>query len=1093
MFAQSFTQPETLEFLCDEGLLRPETHTSFPGNMFAHQPFDLDAMFDTYSNIQDVFSEAPSLVLPQYEVPQTTTSSPVFPTTPTTTSSATMAKPTTELSDLAKNLNSRFRSKPSVQVTAVTPALSFRFIGTFGVEVIREPSAGKILAGSEILIHHDHAEKAFFLQNSTSRVGRLPGYVYSWLSVLFLRGWLQLIAKIPKYKTTRLLAVISVNAVTLTTEDRMSMTVTELGAWGALAEKLSLTTNDILPALPASVPLKVVPSKFRSSPLSMLSPASPAPSAGLLLNLGPKRKREDETSEKDIPIKINFKRLKTEHETSNEVHMMEPIRPPSLPILEHGSLLAPNPLESFSEDKQLQLLFENLSHSTDVEMPEMDPASTLQLTLRPYQKQALYWMVNRENSVGPLASGETADSKRLPEHWHELVSTMGKKYYFNQQTKQTTWSFPYKALAEEPGAQLHAVKVRGGILADQMGMGKTIEILALILTNRPKAIENNSNNSPKGNLIKSTLIVCPLSVLNQWDNEIRSHTAEGTLSVYVYHGASRKRCVNFLSQFDVVLTTYSTLSGELASASRSKSKNSSDNDEDFEETEESHQSEMEASEGLLSVPWYRIVLDEAHTIKDKTTRNAKAAYRLSAQCRWAVTGTPIQNKLDDIYSLFRFLRVDPYGDVNWWNHIIMRPIRSRDERGFSRLQAVLKTILLRRTKDQRSSHNNSRIVSLPPRIIKEKRLRFTPEEDAFYQRLWTESKRTFRKLTENGQLLKNYAHILELLLRLRQACDHSQLVLNSRLSKQLDNQLEHDPASDDNKINDDKNGIIDAAVATPSASCPGFLAPESSWAPAQRESVLDHDNVLSFDQLDMDIDAMEECGMSLSTIFSKIPQSPVKSEPTTTTTTTTTTTAPALCASKSTKINALLQEMDVILRTDPSIKSIIFSQWTSMLDLLEQPLNDAGYHFVRLDGAMSQTQRQNAVDAFNNDPTVTLFLVSMKAGGLGLNLTAGSRVFLLDPWWNPATEDQAIDRVHRIGQTREVIVYRFIIEGTVEERILELQEKKRNLAQGALSGGALVAVGANGQLLSSPLSVASSNDKLRKQLRVEELQLLFKD
>jgi len=172
----------------------------------------------------------------------------------------------------------------------------------------------------------------------------------------------------------------------------------------------------------------------------------------------------------------------------------------------------------------------------------------------------------------------------------------------------------------------------------------------------------------------------------------------------------------------------------------------------------------------------------------------------------------------------------------------------------------------------------------------------------------------------------------------------------------------------------------------------------------------------------------------------------------------------------STKINALMQELHYISR-DPTVKSIVFSQWTSMLDLLEKPLNLAGIRFVRLDGTMSQAQRQNAVHLFNDSPSITVFLISMKAGGLGLNLTAASRVFLLDPWWNPATEDQAIDRVHRIGQTREVIVYRFLMDGSVEERIMELQEKKRNLAQGALG----------------------QTDKDRKQLRVEELKLLFQD
>jgi len=174
---------------------------------------------------------------------------------------------------------------------------------------------------------------------------------------------------------------------------------------------------------------------------------------------------------------------------------------------------------------------------------------------------------------------------------------------------------------------------------------------------------------------------------------------------------------------------------------------------------------------------------------------------------------------------------------------------------------------------------------------------------------------------------------------------------------------------------------------------------------------------------------------------------------------------------QSTKMSALLQELHNIKAEDPTIKSIVFSQWTSMLDLLEKPLKAKGFQFVRLDGAMSQNHRQTAVDQFNTDPDVKVFLVSMKAGGLGLNLTGGSRVFLLDPWWNPAAEDQAIDRVHRIQQTREVVVYRFIIEGTIEERIRELQEKKRNLAQGALG----------------------EFKKDRKQLTMQELTILFQD
>jgi len=172
----------------------------------------------------------------------------------------------------------------------------------------------------------------------------------------------------------------------------------------------------------------------------------------------------------------------------------------------------------------------------------------------------------------------------------------------------------------------------------------------------------------------------------------------------------------------------------------------------------------------------------------------------------------------------------------------------------------------------------------------------------------------------------------------------------------------------------------------------------------------------------------------------------------------------------STKIDALMHELHELRERDPTIKSIVFSQWTSMLDLVEIPLQQAGIRFVRLDGSMPQAQREHSIRTFRTDPGTNVFLVSMKAGGLGLNLTSASHVFLLDPWWNPATEDQAIDRVHRLGQIRPVVVTRFIVKGTIEERILELQQKKKQLAQG----------------------VMMRNKELR-QIRIEELRLLFRD
>jgi len=151
----------------------------------------------------------------------------------------------------------------------------------------------------------------------------------------------------------------------------------------------------------------------------------------------------------------------------------------------------------------------------------------------------------------------------------------------------------------------------------------------------------------------------------------------------------------------------------------------------------------------------------------------------------------------------------------------------------------------------------------------------------------------------------------------------------------------------------------------------------------------------------------------------------------------------------STKMNALLAYLLQTKQRDPRIKSVVFSQWTCMLDLLEIPLRREGINFVRLDGQMTRAARDACLIKFDTSPEVIVFLVSLKCGGLGLNLTAASQVFMMDPWWNPATEDQAIDRVHRIGQTRTVEVYKMAVEGSVEERVIELQTKKRELMEKA--------------------------------------------
>lgn len=152
----------------------------------------------------------------------------------------------------------------------------------------------------------------------------------------------------------------------------------------------------------------------------------------------------------------------------------------------------------------------------------------------------------------------------------------------------------------------------------------------------------------------------------------------------------------------------------------------------------------------------------------------------------------------------------------------------------------------------------------------------------------------------------------------------------------------------------------------------------------------------------------------------------------------------------STKVNALLQNVNELLARDPSTKIVVFSQWTSMLDLIGVTLNRSGVASARLDGSMTRKDREKSVICFKENAKTSVMLMSLKAGGVGLNLVWATHVFIIDPWWNPAVEEQAIDRVHRIGQKREVTVMKFVMKDTVEERIVELQKQKKALAQGTL-------------------------------------------
>ncbi|XP_062172671.1 DNA repair protein RAD5A isoform X2 [Alnus glutinosa] len=408
------------------------------------------------------------------------------------------------------------------------------------------------------------------------------------------------------------------------------------------------------------------------------------------------------------------------------------------------------------------------------ELEEMDPPGTLQCELRPYQKQALHWMVQLEKGQRMNEAATT-----LHPCWEAycLADKRELAVYLNAFSGDATTEFP-------SSLQM----ARGGILADAMGLGKTIMTISLLAHSKRGGSTGSqpmSQPSSEGSEVSSmidgwtdhskkqtklsgfdklmkqksalmdggNLIVCPMTLLGQWKAEIETHVRPGSLSLYVHYGQSRPKDVRTLAQSDVVITTYGVLASEF----------SAENGED--------------NGGLYSVRWFRVVLDEAHTIKSSKSQISSAAAALVADRRWCLTGTPIQNNLEDIYSLLRFLKVEPWGTWAWWNKLIQKPFEEGDERGLKLVQSILKRIMLRRTKFS-TDREGRPILVLPPADIQVIYCELTESEKDFYEALFKRSKVKFDQFVEQGRVLHNYASILELLLRLRQCCDHPFLVMS---------------------------------------------------------------------------------------------------------------------------------------------------------------------------------------------------------------------------------------------------------------------------------------------------------------------------
>ena len=514
---------------------------------------------------------------------------------------------------------------------------------------------------------------------------------------------------------------------------------------------------------------------------------------------------------------------------------------------------------------------------------------------------------------------------------------------------------------------------------------------------------------------------------------------------------------------------------------------------------------------LHRIHWKRIILDEAHAIKNKRSATSKAVFALTALYRWCLSGTPLQNRVSELFSMIRYLRIFPYGyyfckncpcrsldykfaengrecevcghsplrHYNYLNRYVMNPIRMYGYIGPGReamrllRQDVLENIVLRRTKAGRASD-----MALPLRTVTVRDdIELDTFENDFYQALYTQSQAKFGTYVQAGTLLQNYAHLFDLLTRLRQAVDHPYLILYGNNNQNI-NDPDDQSSTSDNTFTD-VCGICRETVEDPVITgcrhtfcrlcMREYLQSYGGQALSKLKDRTNDENAyigdlpksttinnMNNNDEEDDIPAPPTCPTCFAVLTVDLSAAPLASSSTTLALRRKTilqripTERIGKSFRSSTKIEALLEDLWRTQEEEPGAKAIVFSQFVNMLDLIQHRLSHAGVRCVKLDGGMTVQARDRVINAFREDPHVTVFLISLKAGGVALNLTAASRIYLMDPWWNPAAEFQALDRSHRLGQHRTCTAVRFIVRNTVEERILALQEKKRAVFDGTV-------------------------------------------
>ncbi|OAK97721.1 hypothetical protein IQ06DRAFT_36521 [Phaeosphaeriaceae sp. SRC1lsM3a] len=530
----------------------------------------------------------------------------------------------------------------------------------------------------------------------------------------------------------------------------------------------------------------------------------------------------------------------------------------------------------------------------------------------------------------------------------------------------------------------------GGILADEMGLGKTLTALALIATSLDRTDQMNTM------WCRTTLIVTPMSLLSSWEEQLKSHLHSGTITWIVYHGDAKRSSVAF-EDYDVVLTTYDTIAAGMV-VERNFNKQSSNS--------------------LTSFDWYRVVLDEAHLIRNISTARHNAVRALKAQHRWCITGTPIFNRVEDLGSLLNFLRIHHFDAKSFADHIV-RPLKHDPVLGLANLKSLLQAVSLRRTKASVSGE-----LCLAPRIDRVENVQLTSAE----RRLYNMVRRGFSQhLSSSNKKGGPPGHVFQTILRLRQLCNLGFDMIQSRNFEKFKDARNYErlalfllEGSDTCTLcGENVQGEHTSYAKETDLTCGHQfcgLCMERNFNPTM---VLAQDCPVCSGFLESSQHDDHEQPVRVS-------MSRDRHEP-------------------SSKLRALLGnlEAEIQARTSgTSSKSIVISSWTQVLDVVEAELNTKSIGSTRIDGGKSESKRREALTKFRTEDSCSILLASLGSVGVGLNLTVASNIHLLEPQWSPMAEEQALDRVYRLGQTYQVVATRYIVENSIEQYVVAVQRAK---------------------------------------------------